>query len=72
MNVSLADRKNPNFPTLTVMGCKSPTLKKKGGKEGKFYHTTWKEIPLKNDHIFRNSDWMITVTTNEREGVDGS
>ena len=23
--------------------------------------------PLKNDRIFMNSDWMITVTANERE-----
>ena len=23
--------------------------------------------PLKNDRIFMNSDWMITITANERE-----
>ena len=28
--------------------------------------------PLKNDHIFMNSDWMITVTANELERVAGS
>ena len=27
---------------------------------------------LKSDRIFMNSDWMITVTTNEWEGVAGS
>ena len=27
--------------------------------------------PLKNDRIFTNSDWMITVTTNEWEGIAG-
>ena len=26
-----------------------------------------KRSPLKNDHIFMNSDWTITVTANERE-----
>ena len=31
-NVLLANRKNPNFPTPKVVGCKSPTLKRKGGK----------------------------------------
>ena len=37
MNVSLANRKNPNFPTLKAMGCKSPTLKaKKREKEKNF------------------------------------
>ena len=39
-NVSPANRKNPNFPAPKVVGCKSPTLKKKEGKEGKFYHLT--------------------------------
>ena len=28
--------------------------------------------PLKNDRIFMNSDWMITVTANELERVAGS
>ena len=27
---------------------------------------------LKNDRIFMNSDWTITVTANERERVAGS
>ena len=27
---------------------------------------------LKNDRIFMNSDWMITVTANERERAAGS
>ena len=41
-------------------------------KEGKFYHLTQKENPLKNNHIFRNHDWVITVTTNGRGRVAGS
>ena len=28
--------------------------------------------PLKSDRIFMNDDWMVTVTTNEWEGVAGS
>ena len=41
MNVSSANRKNPNFPALKAVGCKSPTLKtKKEGKGGKFSHLT--------------------------------
>ena len=28
--------------------------------------------PLKNDRIFMNDDWMVTVTTNEWEVVAGS
>ena len=41
MNISLANRKNPNFPALKAVGCKSPTLKtKKEGKEGKFSQLT--------------------------------
>ena len=39
-NVSPANRKNPKFPAPKVVGCKNPTLKKKEGKEGKFYHLT--------------------------------
>ena len=40
-NVSSANRKNPNFPALKAMGCKSPTLKtKKEGKGEKFSHLT--------------------------------
>ena len=37
-NVSPANRKNPNFPTLKAVGCKSPTLKtkKKRENEGNF------------------------------------
>ena len=40
--VSLTNRKNPNFPALKAVGCKSPTLKtkKKEGKGGKFSHLT--------------------------------
>ena len=41
MNVSPANRKNPNFPALKAMGCKSLTLKtKKEGKGEKFSHLT--------------------------------
>ena len=42
MNVLPANRKNPNFPSLKAVGCKSPTLKtkKKEGKEGKFSQLT--------------------------------
>ena len=28
--------------------------------------------PLKSDRIFMNDDWIVTVTTNEWEGVAGS
>ena len=41
MNVLPANRKNPNFPALKAMGCKSPTLKtKKEGKGEEFSHLT--------------------------------
>ena len=41
-NISPANRKNPNFPALKAVGCKSPTLKtkKKEGKGEKFSHLT--------------------------------
>ena len=46
MNVLPANRKNPNFPALKAVGCKSPMLKKKKkkkkkeGKGEKFSHLT--------------------------------
>ena len=65
-NVSPANRKNPNFPTLKAVGCKSPTLKtKKRGKGRKIFPLDLERSPLKNDRIFMNSDWTITVTANE-------
>ena len=67
-NVSLANRKNPNFPTLKAMGCKSPTFKtkkKKRGKRRKIFSLDLERSPLKNDRIFMNSDWTITITANE-------
>ena len=65
-NVLPANRKNPNFPALKAVGCKSPTLKtKKRGKRRKIFSLDLERSPLKNDHIFMNSDWMITVTANE-------
>ena len=74
MNVSPANRKNPNFPTLKAVGHKSPTLKtkKKRGKMREIFSLNLKRSPLKNDRIFMNSDWTITVTANERERVAGS
>ena len=36
------------------------------------FSLTLKRSPLKNDCIFINSDWTITVTANERERVAGS
>ena len=64
-NVSLANRKNPNFPALKAMGCKSPMLKTKRGKRRKIFSLDLERSPLKNDHIFMNSDWTITITANE-------
>ena len=64
-NVSSANRKNPNFPALKAVGCKSPMLKKKGKND-------LERNPLKSDRIFMNDDWLETVTTNEWEGVAGS
>ena len=66
MNVSLANRKNPNFPALKAVGCKSPMLKKKRGKMREIFSLNLKRSLLKNDRIFMNSDWTITVTANER------
>ena len=68
-----ANRKNPNFPTLKAVGCKSPTLKiKKRGKMREIFSLDLERSPLKNDRILMNSDWIITVTANERERVAGS
>ena len=65
-NVSPANRKNPNFPALKAVGCKSPMLKtKKRGKRRKIFSLDLERSPLKNDHIFMNSDWTIIVTANE-------
>ena len=66
-NVLPANRKNLNFPTLKAVGCKSPTLKtkKKRGKRRKIFSLDLERSPLKNDCIFINSDWMITITANE-------
>ena len=74
MNVLPANRKNPNFPTLKAVGCKSPTLKtkKKEGKMREIFSLDLERSPLKSDRIFMNGDWMITVTTNEWERVAGS
>ena len=73
-NISPANRKNPNFPTLKALGCKSPMLKqkKKRGKGREIFSLDLERSPLKNDRIFMNSDWTITVTANEWEGVAGS
>ena len=65
-NVSTANRKNPNFPALKAMGCKSPTLKtKKRGKRRKIFSLDLERSPLKNGRIFMNSDWTITITANK-------
>ena len=64
-NVSPANRKNPNFPTLKAMACKSPTLKTKKREKEKNFSLDLERSPLKNDRIFMNSDWMITVTANK-------
>ena len=71
-NVSLANRKNPDFPTFKAVGCKSPTLKtkkqkkkKKRGKRRKIFSLDLERSLPKNDHIFMNSDWTITITANE-------
>ena len=66
-NVLPANRKNPNFPALKAVGCKSPMLKtkKKRGKRRKIFSLDLERSPLKNDRIFMNSGWTITVTANE-------
>ena len=74
MNISPANRKNPNFPALKSVGCKSPMLKtkKKRGKGREIFSLDLERSPLKNDCIFMNGDWTITVTANEWERVAGS
>ena len=65
-NVLPANKKNSNFPALKAVGCKSPMLKtKKRGNRRKNFSLDLERSPLKNDRIFMNSDWMITVTANE-------